>query len=197
MLSKLGKKPGVFGVAALLAAAPLLAAPMAQAVNDPAAQERDEAAKALLICDLDGRAEFTPALGPALPGNAPQTTMTIEGEATSCSGESDVVSAKFTGSFQSALSCTSLPNDTEGEATITWTHEDGTTSESTADFALTFDQLNSGHFGGEITEGEFVGNESSGTAEIDLLGAGAACATGAATGGVDALEFSGKYQMTN
>lgn len=204
MVSKLGKKSGILGAAAALAAAPVLAATMtAQAAPQPAPAPAPET---LLSCDMSGKAEFSPALSVNPAGES--TQMKVSGEATGCEGQSQrqdgVVSAKFSGALEGQMSCTSLPRDVGGDVEITWTYEDGSTKTSTADFNLNMegDLTNpnepvKGAFTGSTTDGEFAEAKHEGKAEIDPASLAGGCAGGAVTGsGLESMAFNGSYEMT-
>lgn len=198
MLSRIGKKSSVFGAAAFLAAAPLLAATLtAQAAPSPA----PENAKALLSCDLSGTAEFAPALSANPLGE--QTQMKVSGEAKNCAPAgreaADVESATFSGDLAGTMSCTSLPRDVGGDVDITWKLKDGSTTTSKANFAMNMEgdltnpgQPVTGAFVGDTTDGEFADAQHKGTGKFDMASAAGGCLSG----GLSSLDFAGKYELS-
>ncbi|MEB3367449.1 hypothetical protein [Saccharopolyspora mangrovi] len=197
MLSKIGTKSGIFSAAAVLAAAPLLAGALtAQAEPSPAPD-----AKALLTCDLNGTAAFSPALS-ANPLGA-NTQMKVDGQAANCKpagrAAEDVVSATFTGDLAGKMSCTSLPRDVGGDVDITWKYEDGSTKTSKANFSLDMqgdlsnpDQPVTGAFTGKTVDGEFAEAQHKGSGQFDMASAAGGCLGG----GLSSLDFGGKYELS-
>ncbi|TDD90886.1 hypothetical protein E1202_07185 [Saccharopolyspora karakumensis] len=197
MLSKFGKKSGIFGATAALVAAPLIAATVsAHAEPSPAPD-----AKALLSCDLSGTAAFAPALS-MNPAGA-DTQLKVDGQATNCApagrAAEGVVSATFTGDMAGKMSCTSLPRGVGGDVDITWKYEDGSTKTSKANFELNLegDLTNAskpagGAFTGKTTSGEFAESSHKGSAQFDLASAAGGCMAG----GLNSLDFAGKYELS-
>ncbi|MEV4644399.1 hypothetical protein [Saccharopolyspora sp. NPDC049357] len=197
MLSKLGTKSGIFGAAAVLAAAPLLAGALtAQADPSPAPE-----AKTLLTCELKGSSSFAPALS----GNpfGANTQMKVDGQAANCKPASKaaegVVSATFTGDLSGKMSCTSLPRDVGGDVDITWKYEDGSTKTSKANFSLNMQgdlsnpgQPVTGSFTGKTVNGEFTDAQHKGTGQFDMASAAGGCLGG----GLSSLDFAGKYELS-
>jgi hypothetical protein len=197
MLSKLGTKSGIFSAAAVLAAAPLLAGALtAQADPAPAPD-----AKTLLTCELTGSAAFSPALS-ANPLGA-NTMMKVDGQAANCKpagrAAEGIVSATFTGDLAGKMSCTSLPRDVGGDVDITWKYEDGSTKTSKADFSLNMQgdlsnpgQPVTGAFTGKTVDGEFSNAQHKGSGQFDMASAAGGCLAG----GLDSLDFAGKYELS-
>jgi hypothetical protein len=197
MLSKFGKKSAVFGAATAMVAAPLLSS----ALTAQASPEPSPAPAPVLSCDMSGKATFSPAL--SLNPMGKSTQMKVEGEATGCQDngqrQNKVVSAKFSGALSGQMSCTSLPRDVGGDVDITWTYADGSTEKSTANFVLNMNgdlsdpsKPITGEFTGESKDGEFKGNKHTGSAKIDP----ASLAGGCLAGGIESMEFGGKYKMS-